>query len=163
MTRFRLLPVLITALLGGPLFSQSAREGAPAPAAPAPAVVDEEKERLIYRYLEVTGALRFYPDLVEKIIAMYQKRYPQIEKDFWVDFKKNHTTRDDFFGRIVPIYARYYSAEDLKNILAFFESPAGKKYTAVLGDLAVEVGHAAQDFEKDLNSRILKRLKEAGY
>ena len=34
---------------------------------------------------------------------------------------------------------------------------------AVLADLGRETGAVAQEFEKDLNTRILKRLKEAGY
>ncbi len=133
------------------------------PAPPPPTAVDPEKAALIDRFLEVTNAYRFYDDIVGQVCGAYAKRFPQIEKDFWTDFKKNHTRREDLFNQVTPIYAKYLSVEDLKSILAFFESPSGKKYVAVLADLGRETGGVAQEFEKDLNTRILKRLKEAGY
>lgn len=125
--------------------------------------IDPEKNEQIERFLRVTSAFRFYDEIVDGVTGQYQKRFPQIEKDFWVEFKKEHTHPDDLFNQVIPIYAKHLSTDDLKEILKFFESPAGKKYTAVLPDLGRETGRAALEFEKDLNSRILKRLKEAGY
>ena len=157
-TRFRktTFSLVLTSLLAGALLP--AQDSAPASSA-----VDPEKAALIDRFLRTTNAYSFYDTIVDQVCGAYQKRYPQIEKDFWTDFKKNHTRREDLFGQIIPIYAKHLSVEDLQAILAFFESPSGKKYTAVLGDLGKETGNAALDFEKDLNTRILKRLKEAGY
>jgi hypothetical protein len=134
-----------------------------AAAPPSPSAIDPEKLELIDRFLQVTNAYRFYDDIVGQVCGAYAKRFPQIEKDFWTDFRKNHTRREDLFNTVIPIYAKYLSTEDLRSILEFFESPAGKKYVAVLGDLGRETGMVALDFERDLNSRILKRLKEAGY
>jgi len=130
---------------------------------PARPGVEPAKAELIERFLKVTSAFRFYDEIVDSVTGQYRKRFPQIQNDFWVEFRRNHTHPDDLFNQVVPIYAKYLSEEDLRNILVFFESPAGKKYTAVLPDLGREAGMAAVEFERDLNSRILKRLKESGY
>lgn len=121
------------------------------------------KSQLIERFLRITSAYTFYDDIVENVTGQYQKRFPQIEKDFWVEFKRDHTHPDDLFGQVIPIYAKYLTEEDLHEILKFFESPVGKKYTAILPDLGRDTGQAALEFERELNSRILRQLKEAGY
>jgi uncharacterized protein len=164
MPRPRLLLALAILLLGTVL--------APPPAARAQAEDDDEsglngvstaKLALIMRYIEATNTLGTYDQSVRGVLAQYEQRFPQVEPKFWTEFISFHTDATDLYKRLIPVYAKHFTESDLKDILAFMESPAGRKYTAVLPQLSLEVIKAAHAFELDLNKRIIQKLRDSGY
>lgn len=165
MPRPRLIPVLLALLLG-------AVAALPPPAALAQAEEDEEsglsgissaKLALIMRYIEASNTLGTYDQAVRSVVKQYEQRFPQVEPKFWQEFTSFHTDANDLYKRLIPVYAKHFTESDLKDILAFLESPAGRKYTAVLPQLSLEVVKAAHAFELDLNKRIIQRLRDSGY
>lgn len=44
----------------------------------------------------------------------------------------------------LPLYDKYYTHEDIKNLIKFFRSPVGKKYTAVSGAMMKDMIPIAQ-------------------
>ncbi len=165
MPRPRLILLLLALLLGG-------ATALPPPAARAQAEEDEEtglngvssvKLALIMRYIEASNTLGMYDQSVRGVLQQYEQRFPQVEPKFWQEFTSFHTEATDLYRRLIPVYAKHFTESDLKDILAFMESPAGRKYTAVLPQLSLEVVKAARDFELDLNKRIIQKLRDSGY
>lgn len=161
----RLILALVVLLLGGVL-------APPPPAARAQAEDDDEtglngvstaKLALIMRYIEASNTLGTYDQSVRGVVKQYEQRFPQVEPKFWTEFISFHTDATDLYKRLIPVYAKHFTESDLKDILAFMESPAGRKYTAVLPQLSLEVVKAAHEFELDLNKRIIQKLRDSGY
>ena len=121
------------------------------------------KRELIMRYIEATNVLGFYDQVVRDVVDKYRQHFPQVEAQFWSEFKAYHTEPTDLYKRLIPIYAKHFSESDLRDALAFFESPAGRKYTAILPQIGRDIGGAAKAFEEGLNKNIFQQLRNSGY
>jgi hypothetical protein len=121
------------------------------------------KRALITRYIEATQILTYYDQVVSDVLDKYRKNFPAVEPAFWQEFKAYHTEPTDLYKRLVPIYAKHFSESDLREVLKFFESPSGRKYTAVLPMLGRETGTVVRKFEEQLNKDIIQQLRNSGY
>ncbi|MCX5681311.1 MAG: DUF2059 domain-containing protein [Candidatus Omnitrophica bacterium] len=78
-----------------------------------------EKRDLILRYIEITGAK-----------ANMQKTFDDIVKAAAPEKKaklRQALNIDNLLDQFVPIYDQYLTTQDLKDLIAFYESPAARK------------------------------------
>jgi hypothetical protein len=61
---------------------------------------------------------------------------------------------------LVPVYERYLTAEDVKALIAFYESPAGRKLVAVQPLLIRESGAVGDKIAEEALERIYSRYRE---
>jgi len=88
--------------------------------------VDPVKEAEIRKYLENTGVRENMKTAFSRILDTYRKKYPDLPADFWTQAESD-SNLDDFVSRLVPVYAHYYSLDDLKAINAFYDTPVGQR------------------------------------
>jgi hypothetical protein len=66
-----------------------------------------------------------------------------------------------------PVYARHFSAMELREILAFYRTPTGAKalhvMPTVMSDVMSQMGPRAQAFQQELNGKIVAILEKHGY
>ena len=77
------------------------------------------KKELILKYIEATGAK-----------ANMQKTFDDIVNTAAEDKKANlrqALNLDDILNELVPVYDQYFTAQDLKELIVFYESPIAKK------------------------------------
>lgn len=67
---------------------------------------------------------------------------------------------------IYPIYARYFTLEELQGLIAFNRSPAGIKANQVMPNLMAESMQAAQSWSRtitpEISTRVLQRFNKEG-
>lgn len=106
--------------------------------------VSEEKAKLILTLIEVNGVRKSIQENMEKLISQAPaENKAQLEQLFDV----NETVQ-----YLIPIYDKYYSADELKNIIDFFRSPAGQKVVEVTPKIMQETLQASvEHFKKKTN------------
>ena len=122
--------------------------------------IDDEKLEAIKEHLKTIDKLDFFQDLLVGQIEHYQMKYPQLPEQFW-----NNAFREpeygDFLNQIIPIYDKYYTAEELSVLTEFFGTEAGRKYlkteplTAVLTRVVIDT--MSEEFE----AKVKKALEES--
>ncbi len=85
---------------------------------------------------------------VERFIA-------EFAKEFSVEAKQR---RQELLDLTVSIYAKYYTPEDVKALVAFFQSPAGKKLAVVGRKAMMESMQTGQKWGQQLGEQIVKRV-----
>jgi TonB family protein len=65
---------------------------------------------------------------------------------------------DDFSDRIVAIYAKYFSDEDVKAITQFYATPTGQHFNQVMSDFLGDISKAGQTMGMENIPRILQQL-----
>ena len=111
---------------------------AAAPSVSAQAPNDEYKATL-EKMLELSGSMASAKAMVPQMIAMLKQQSPSASTAFWDGFQKKWETK---FGSklaelYAPVYQKYLTLDDLKKIVAFYETPVGKyadRTTAGHGD-----------------------------
>jgi hypothetical protein len=111
----------------------------------AHAEISSEKRKEVERMLRLTGMEKLMTQMKSQMIAAFQKQSPTVSQDFWNRFDK----KMDMHGlieKIIPVYDKYYTLEDLKAVNAFYESPAGQKVLATLPQVMQESMKIGQEW-----------------
>jgi hypothetical protein len=61
---------------------------------------------------------------------------------------------------VVPIYDKHLSEQDIKSVIAFYETPAGKRFVKVLPQLTQESMVAGQKWGMALAQKVVDRLQK---
>jgi len=148
------------ALLAYPLGSQTAppREAPAAANSEAPAIAPA-KEALIQRLLELTGAANMGQQMMDGMITSFRQASPEIPEEFWRNFR-NEVDVNSLMQKIKPIYDRYLSEEDLKGLVAFYESPLGRKLISQMPAILRESMAVGQEWGMAAGQRAMQRVEE---
>jgi hypothetical protein len=140
-------------------------------AAPDPA--EAQKARDVERLLRVTRAgevgVQFVDDLLPLIQQMFELQLaglPEAEREkakrIMEEEVRREFTADKMVVALGPVYARHFTAEDVKTLLAFWESPLGMKFTSLQPQLLREAGEIGQGMGVTVLGRITARLLNEG-
>ena len=117
------------------------------------------------------GILRdiFDQDIDAQISAMRHAR-PDVPEQFWQDFTvefKRQASPDELMKAILPIYDKHFTQQEIRQLIAFYESPLGRKISTTLPEIQRESVEAGRAWGEQLGDRMHKelqqRLTEKGY
>jgi hypothetical protein len=176
-----LAAVLCFLLLGSfPVHAQSASprqqpaaapSAAQQPAAPAPAAsspkIDPAKEADIRRLLEVTGAkglaMQSMTQMEEAMRPLMTNAFPPGDyRDRLIDlfFKKFQEKVDPqiFVNMAVPLYAQYFTDDEIKGLIQFDQTPLGRKLLSVLPKLQLELQKSARGWGQNIGKECMREV-----
>jgi hypothetical protein len=144
------------------------------PAKPATDAALTAKHQDTEKLMELVGTRRilrelFDQDIEAQITAMRRAR-PDVPDQFWQDFTaefKRQASPDDLMKVILPIYDRHFTHQEIRQLIAFYESPLGRKISTTLPEIqqeSVEAGRAwGEQLGDRMNAELKQRLAEKGY
>ncbi|MDO9263789.1 MAG: DUF2059 domain-containing protein [Desulfosalsimonadaceae bacterium] len=120
-----------------------------------------EQREDILTFLKVTGmeegisrGAKLYRDEIKK-------NYPKAPESFYKsldsDLKKYVTEMKSYY---VKLYSKEFSKEDMKSILSFLETPAGKKFVVINTEKLPQIYELTNKKMKEVDERVEKRLKD---
>ena len=59
-------------------------------------------------------------------VTTLQQSAPCVSPDFWQNYMDANQTQL-FIGRMVPVYQRHFTSDELEGLLKFYRSPLGQK------------------------------------
>ena len=92
-------------------------------------------------------------------LRQFKKMMPQIPEDFWTDFR-NEVNAKELTDLVVPIYAKHFSHDEIKQLIAFYNTPIGKKLVALQPQIMQESMAAGQKWGNKIGQRVMKKLQE---
>jgi len=120
------------------------------------------KQQAIRELLEVTGSAKIGVQVLNNMVSTYQKSYTKADSSFWDEFMKE-VSPDGFVSITIPIYDKYFTEEEIRQIIAFYKTPIGQKIISTMPSVMREAMNAGEAWGKEIGEKILKRLKEKGY
>lgn len=148
-TALNTLPVLVMLLVCLPLWGQ-------------PNTPQEQKQANIRKLLEITGSGKLGIQVMKQMIDSYRTSMPKVPQKFWDDFMKEADPQQ-LVELIVPIYDKYLTDEDVKNLIQFYQSPLGKKVIQVLPQITQQSMQAGQKWGAEIGQKVADKLKAEGY
>jgi len=148
----------LVVLAHSPSVQVIAQEKSPAPLKPSPQApaktapqssgpIDRQKEARIRELMDVTGAKNLGQQLIEAGMEQFRSsvqdsqpnnpRAKQFVDAFVAGFQK-HFDPNSLNERIIPIYDKYLTADDLKGLLDYYRSPLGQRMLKTLPELTRE-------------------------
>ena len=103
--------------------------------------ISPQKAQLILKLMDINGTHTAMENQLNQIIARSSSQDAQKLKDL--------VNVNDILKQLVPVFDRYYSEEDLKDLIAFYESPLGQKVMRVTPLLMKDTLQATLDYFKN--------------
>jgi len=128
----------------------------------------DQKQRDIAHLIEMTGAqklglqfaqainLQFSQALRYKNPDIPDKAFTILEEELVTVFSNNIGS---FIDMIVPVYDKYFTHEEIKGMIAFYETDLGKKAIEVIPQVMDESMLAGQQWGRELAPTLLANLK----
>ena len=120
---------------------------------------NKEYQETLHKMLLLSGGLATVDTMVPQIIGMMKQQSPSVSEATWnaVMEKAKQFFSDNLVKVYVPIYQKH-----LKKIVAFYESPVGKKLGAVTPAITMEGMTAGQQLGMELVTLIQRELDAHG-
>ncbi|TKC09680.1 DUF2059 domain-containing protein [Pedobacter frigoris] len=119
------------------------------------------------KLLEVSGSTKTFIGVIPQMISMLKTQVSNsaIPEEFWTEMQ---TEISKFGGKdlgalLVPVYQKYMTETDLKSIIAFYESPAGRKFAEKTPLITQESMAIGQEWGKKIGEKVISKLMEKGY
>jgi hypothetical protein len=142
---------------------------APATAAPpahdasAPAPDDAKARREDIRQLmALTGAGRLGVEIVRQLTSRLRPLVAKAPQSFWDEYLAQ-VKEEELVERIIPIYERNLSAQDVKDLIAFYKTPAGQHLVRATPIIMQESFADGQAWGQEIARRILQSARAKGF
>lgn len=125
----------------------------------------------IKKLMEITGsaniARQFAGMVSQQVFQMLKTSRPDIpahavdvmNKELLALFSERMSVPGGLTEQIIPIYDKYFTQTEIKELVAFYQTPIGKKAIAVLPKVVNESMMAGQKWGQSLGPEIDKRVK----
>lgn len=126
---------------------------------------DKVYKETLQKMLEVSGSMASAKAMVPQMIAMMKQQSPTTANNaFWDGFQKKWENK--FGTRLAelyaPIYKKYLTLDDLKKIIAFYESPVGKKLGSSTPAMMAEGMQVGQQLGMEIATELQQELQAPG-
>ena len=64
--------------------------------------------------------------------------------------------------QMVPIYAKYYTQQDMDDLIAFYDTPLGKKLSTVQPQITLESMSVAQQWAAEIGQKVAAKIMQSG-
>ena len=116
----------------------------------------------IKKLLELTGAGKMGVQAAESMLNSFKTSYKEVPEEFWIDFKKE-LNPEALVNLMIPIYDKYYTDDDIKQLTDFYQTPIGKKVISNTPLIMQESMQAGQNWGQKIGEKVVENLKVKGY
>ncbi|MFO1149150.1 MAG: DUF2059 domain-containing protein [Alsobacter sp.] len=172
-TSFRRLPILAAfglSLAAGPALAQQAAPAAPAPAAPAaPAPAPTASHLAVAKeVINASGLGRNFDFLVPQLMDQLRNAFAQTRPEIMDELTKTLVALKPEFDQQKEVvmnaaataYASALSEAELKDIAAFFKSPAGVRYVTTQPQVLDKLYAEMQTWSRSMSDLMLARTRQ---
>jgi len=124
----------------------------------AKAEMSKEKRAEIDQMMRLTGMEKLVDQMVTQMISSFKANMTGAPAGFWEKFQSKVNGRD-MIEKVVPVYDKYYTLEDLRAVNAFYSSPAGQKILATLPQVMQESMAVGQAWGQEVAKKAADELE----
>ena len=121
-----------------------------------------QKQVEIRRLLDLTQGLVQGAQIVDQLFAMQQRASPNVPPRVWEAIRQKFNVAE-LEPIVISIYERHFTEGEIRNLIAFYETPTGKKLIAKQPKIRQESMQAGQMWATKVLEQIKTELKEKGY
>lgn len=117
------------------------------------------------KLMQISGTEIAYKGALDQMISIFKQQQSNAPKEFWDEFSAevNKDAFTQLVNMILPIYQKHLTEADLLGVIAFYETPLGKKFAEKTPLISQESMLAGQEWGKEIGQKVITKLKDKGY
>jgi len=121
----------------------------------------QPSEEQVRQLMDVVGVGKMLSQMNSQAVTVMQQSLPCIPASYWQGYMDTNGTQQ-FIGRLVPIYQRHFSADEIDGMLKFYRSPLGQKVITEMPTTMGEANQAGLQWSKERSDQMIAELKQKG-
>jgi len=118
-------------------------------------------EEQVRQLMEVVGVGKMLAQMKPQAVTNLQQSMPCVQPEFWQNYMDANQTQL-FIGRLVPVYQRHFTADEMEGLLKFYRSPLGQKVITEMPETMTEANQAGQQWSHERSDQMIAELKQMG-
>jgi hypothetical protein len=130
-------------------------------ARPAPASGDA-KAADIKRLLDLTGGVRVGERLLDRLFEAERRSMPEVPESVWQEARRAFET-SELVELIAAVWDRHFTQDEIRELIAFYESPLGKRLREMQPVILQESLFAGEEWGRRALERLQQKLLQKGF
>jgi uncharacterized protein len=122
----------------------------------------EARRADIRKMMELTGSGKLGVQVFNQLLTNFKSNFPQVPGQFWEDFSKE-VSAEELQERLIPVYEKNFTGEDIRGLIQFYRSPLGQKLTKITPQISHDAMEIGSQWGQEIGNRLLKKLEQGGY
>ncbi|MDB6138842.1 MAG: hypothetical protein JWO94_1914 [Verrucomicrobiaceae bacterium] len=122
------------------------------------AEVPTEKQAEITKMLKITGVEKMMTQMMSQMMATFKSKDSSVSSAFW-DKLEAGMDAHSMIDKLIPIYDKYYSLEDLKAVNAFYATTAGQHLLTTMPQVMQESMVIGQQWGQETAQKVSKAME----
>lgn len=119
-------------------------------------------EEDIREFLKVSGSAQLGMQVLETMTGQFKQMLPDVPAEFWTETMKEFKP-EALANLMIPIYAKHFTQEEIRQLIHFYKTPVGQKLAATLPAVSQESMIAGQKWGQEIGAKVAQKLQEKGY
>ncbi len=121
----------------------------------------------VYQLFDVMNLKQEREDTVKNMLDIQIRSMPMLGqfRQEMLDFMNKYISYDAMKKDLADIYLKYFTVNDLKGLVAFYQTPIGKKYLSVSTQLNNDImnlgARIMQEHREELQQMIMAKMQQA--
>jgi hypothetical protein len=115
----------------------------------------------VRQLFEVMHMSQMFGQMNSQMAGMMGRALPCVPASYWQDFIDANGSRQ-LLARMVPIYQRHFTAEDVTGLLTFYRSPLGQKVITQMPVTMAEGMKIGQQWGRERGQAMIRQLQQNG-
>lgn len=121
----------------------------------------------VYQLFDVMNLKQEREDTVKNMLDIQIRSMPMLGqfRQEMLDFMNKYISYDAMKKDLAGIYLKYFTVDDLKGLVAFYQTPIGKKYLSVSTQLNNDImnlgARIMQEHREELQQMIMAKMQQA--
>ena len=113
--------------------------------------------------MAVSGSDATLKMIPEQILSMIEQQAPALPESVKVEIQAMFSEEAllSLMDRMVPIYAKYYTQQDMDDLIAFYDTPLGKKLSTVQPQITLESMSVAQQWAAEIGQKVASKIMQS--
>lgn len=118
-------------------------------------------EQQVRKLMDVIGMGRSLSQMNDQVASSMQQALPCVSSNYWKDFI-DQSGSQEYIGRLVPIYQKHFTAEEVDGMVKFYGSPLGQKVLTEMPLAMAEANQAGLQWTHEHGQQMIAKLEQAG-
>src|ERR1700754_5310788 len=118
-------------------------------------------EQQVRQLMDAVGMGRMLSQMNSQMAGVMQSALPCVPASYWQGFVDANAT-NQLIGRMVPVYQKHFTSEDIDGLLKFYRSPLGQKVITEMPATMAEGMQIGQQWGQERGRQMIAELQQKG-
>ena len=123
---------------------------------------DLTKQEVIKKWMAQAKAKELVRQILYKTVEQYRALRPDVPAEKWNEMQREaESNLDELMDSTVDVYDRYFSREEILQLLQFYESPVAQKFIALQPIIVEETSSIGAEWGRELERKLTRDRSSA--